>query len=163
MEYTIPGMRRAILLASALVLVALVGASGYVLMRRHDDEVKRRRTYQILFELVELIRKHDLGETTVDSPPPRATGTRDDPTGMKTLQEWLMGGHYIMNSDPETPGGKFLRGELSKDAWGRPIRYRSPGTRFKSWEVSSLGPYGLEEEAIVAGYEPPAQVSSSSW
>ncbi len=161
-------MRRAILLAAALALVSLVVASGYALARRHEDAEKRRRTLETLRELAGLITTHDLGETTVDIPPPRATGTREDPTGMNALHEWLMGGHYIINSEPGTPAGRFLRGDLAKDAWGRPIRYRCPGVRCKrGWDVSSLGPDGLDDQGeggLVVGFSgDPAQVSSSSW
>jgi hypothetical protein len=138
------GVRRAAIALAVLLLAGLAAGFLYAVERRHDEAEKRRRTLETLRALVQLVQDHDLGATTTDIPPPRALGGRDDPTGMLALHEYLMGGHYLLNSDPETAGGAFLRGELANDAWGRPIRYRCPGVRDR-WDFSSLGADGVDE------------------
>lgn len=71
------------------------------------------------------------------------------------------------SSEPGTAGAAFLSGELAKDAWGRPIVYRSPGVVHRSgWDVYSFGPDGADDSGegddIVVGREE-AQASRSSW
>ncbi len=136
--------RRALALG-VVVLLALGAGFGHALAARRDAAEKRRRTLETLGKLAWLIQHRDLGDTTVDSPPPRAAGSREDPTGMLAVHEYLMGGHYLLESEPETIASEFLRGELADDAWGRPIRYRSPGRR-ERWEFSSLGADGEDDE-----------------
>jgi hypothetical protein len=152
--------RRATIALAVLVLVGLVGVSVYALVRRRAEAEKQRRTLQTLRTLVLLVERHDLGSTTTDIAPPRALGGRDDPTGMLALHEYLMGGHYLLNTDPGTAGDAFLRGELANDAWGRPIRYRCPGVRDR-WDFSSLGADGIDEHGegddIVVGPSDPTR------
>ncbi len=157
-----------------LVLLALAAVSAWAVHVRLEDRAKRRETRARLEELALLLENHDLGHTTVDLPPPRAVPAKDDPTGMRALHEYLMGGHYLLVSDPGTRGDRFLRGELDRDAWGRPIHYRCPGVVHRGgWDFYSFGPDGVDDEGsgddVVVGAEGAAadadraQVSSSSW
>jgi hypothetical protein len=130
-----------VLLAAGLL--SGLGFAHAIRERREADE-KAKQTLATLEKLAWLLEHHDLGQTTVDIAPPRALGDAADPSGMRAVQEYLMGGHYLLDSDPDTVGSQFLRGELANDAWGRPIRYRCPGVRYK-WDFSSLGANGQDE------------------
>ncbi len=135
---------RGALVSGVLLLVALALGFAHALIERRADAENRRITLQRLEKLGWLLQNHDLGETTVDIPPPRALGDSRDPTGMLALHQYLMGGHYLLETEPGTVGSALLLGELTHDAWGRPIRYRNPGGRGR-WEFSSLGADGIED------------------
>jgi hypothetical protein len=139
--------RRLAVVFAALVLMALLGASVHAISKRRAEQKRRLETTDRLQMLCFVLTHHDLGQVATDLPPPRATGGSGDPTGMIALHEYLMGGHYLLNSEPGTAGSAFLNGDLSNDAWGRPIVYRCPGVVHKEgFDFYSFGPDGRDDE-----------------
>ena len=54
---------------------------------------------------------------------------------------------------PKNWRGPYLKKSSPKDPWGNPYQYRSPGAHNPDYDLSSLGPDGVESADDIANWE----------
>jgi type II secretory pathway pseudopilin PulG len=162
-----------VLLSLGIVLaVGLVVMTGLVLQRRRVEKEKERQTQAVLAELRTLVdfnRRPPPDDTFFSLEGlagPVTTDEPDDAVGQVQLrresgrdtevcewhsgsppEEWLLQrGNKTLSLDASCRNILRSPRQAVLDAWGNPIRYRSPGPIHRhGWDLYSVGPNGIDE------------------
>jgi len=134
-------------LLAVFVAVALVAATAIALMKQQREREQVEKTLKNLSALASYLQRprHIYVSPLSDevAAVPKTTETSNDPTGQLALQRlfWVKGDTVPSDLSP------FFDGTgLALDGWGRPLKYRCPGTKHPTgWDLYSFGPNGIDE------------------
>jgi hypothetical protein len=142
--------RAKVAVALSFVFVCGLGVvAALAVAKRRAEHARRQATVDLLTRISAELKRPELVA-------PRADGSMDE-TGQYELVQGLclqLVLHHIGDEVPERGAAELVGAlmtpapsHLVEDGWGRPLRYRCPGTvHRRRWDLYSVGPNGVDEQ-----------------